>query len=82
MKSVELREKLHHYIENAEEKKLQAIFAMVQDEIKEYYNHWDDEEFITELHQREQAYLNGTSKTYTPGESASRAREAVKQQTS
>jgi len=78
MKSLELRQKLHHYIENAEEKKLQAIFTMVEDEIKEYYDHWNDEEFVNKLHKREQAYLNGASKTYTPGESALRAREAIK----
>jgi hypothetical protein len=80
MESVELRQKLHHYIENAEERKLQAIFTMVEDEINEYYNHWDDEDFVNELHEREQAYLNGTAKTYTASESASRAREAIKQQ--
>ena len=80
MESVELRQKLHHYIENAEEKKLQAIFTMVEDEINEYYNHWDDEDFVNELHQREQSYLNETAKTYSVSDSASRAREAIKQQ--
>jgi hypothetical protein len=78
MDNIELREKLHHYIENAEEKKLQAIFSMVEDEIKETYSFWDDEDFIAVLHEREQAYLNGTSKVYTVAESALRAREAIK----
>jgi hypothetical protein len=78
MESVELRQKLHHYIENAEEKKLQAIFTIFEDEINEYYDHWHNEEFFNELHEREQAYLSGTSKTYTASESASRAREAIK----
>ena len=80
MDTRELRQKLHHYIENAEEKKLQAIYSMVEDEIKEAYNHWDDEDFVTVLQEREQAYLNGTSKTYTVSESALSAREAIKQQ--
>lgn len=80
MDNTELRQKLHHYIENAKEKKLQAIFTMVEDEIKEAYNHWDDEDFVSELQEREQAYLKGTSKVYTAGESALRAREAIKQQ--
>ncbi len=39
MDTAELRQKLHHYIENAEEKKLQAIFSMVEVEIEEAYNH-------------------------------------------
>lgn len=61
-------------------KKLEAIFSMVKDEIKEAYNHWDDEDFMTVLQEREQAYLTGTSKFYTLSESALRAREAMKQQ--
>ena len=80
MDNTELRQKLHHYIENAKEKKLQAIFTMVEDEIKEAYNHWDDEGFIIALQEREQAYLKGTSKVYSVSESALRAREAIKQQ--
>ena len=80
MDTTELRQKLHHYIENAEEKKLQAIFSIVEVEIEEAYNHWDDEDFVAVLQEREQAYLSGTSTIYTAGESALRAREAIKQQ--
>lgn len=78
METAELKDKLHHYIENAKDEKLQAIFSMVKDEIASTYNHWDDENFIAELMERERSYLNGTSKTYTKEETASRAREAVK----
>ncbi|MCW3112905.1 MAG: hypothetical protein JWR18_1301 [Segetibacter sp.] len=46
MESVELRQKLHHYIENAEEKKLQAIFTIFEDETNEYYDHWHNEELL------------------------------------
>lgn len=80
MNTAELRQKLHHYIENAEEKKLKAMFSMVEDEIEEAYNHWEDEDFVTVLQEKEQAYLSGTTKIYTVSESAIRAREAIKQQ--
>ncbi len=80
MEAIELREKLHHYIENAGEKKLQAIFTMVEDEIKTSYNHWDNKDFVDEMMKREKSYLDGISKTYTIAESASRAREAIKNQ--
>lgn len=80
MDKAELRQKLHHYIENAEEKKLQAIFLMAEDKIEEVYNHWDDEHFVTVLQEGEQAYLSGTSKIYPVSESALRAREAIKHQ--
>lgn len=77
METIELRNKLHHYIKNAQEKKLQAIFTMIEDEIKETYNHWNDEDFVNKLQQKEQAYSTGKSKTYTANESAFRAYEAV-----
>ena len=80
MDTAELRQKLHHYIEIAEEKKLQAIFSMVETDIEEAYNYWDDEDFVAMLQEREQAYLSGTSKLYTLNESALRAREAIKRQ--
>ena len=79
METAELREKLHHYIENAQQNKLQAIFTMVEDEIEARRNHWDDENFIAELVKREQSFLNGTANTYTVSEAASRANKAINQ---
>ena len=76
--NIELRQKLHHYIENANEKKVKAIFTMVEEEIKETYAHWDNEQFIAELLRREQSHLNNTSKKFTRQQSASRARNALK----
>jgi len=78
MSTVDIRQKLHHYIETAQEKKVKAIFAMVEDEIEETYSHWQDEAFIAELQRRENAYLNGTAKTFSLEQSVARARRAVK----
>ncbi len=78
MNTVDIRQKLHHYIETAQEKKVKAIFAMVEDEIEETYSHWRDEEFVAELQRREKAYLNGTAKTFTLEQSVARAKQAVK----
>ena len=64
MKHLELKEKLHHFIEIAQEKKLKAIYSLVEDEIKSNYDNWDDAVFIAEISKREQAYLNNASKTY------------------
>ena len=78
MSTVEIRQKLHHYIETAQDKKLKAIYAMVEDEIEETYDHWKDEAFVAELQRREAAYLTGKSKTYSLEQSMARATQAVK----
>lgn len=78
MKTEQIKQKLHRYIEIADEKKLKAIYTMVEEEIEETSDLWNDEEFVTELEQREKKYLNGSSKTYSVEESVARAKQAVK----
>jgi len=77
MKTAELREKLHNYIETAQEKKLKAIYTMVEEEIDEINNFWEDEGFVSELERREKEYLNGTPKTYTLKETITGVNEAI-----
>lgn len=78
MKTVDIREKLHHYIETAQPKKVKAIYAMVEDEIAETYDYWKDGEFLAELKQREEDFRLGKSKSYTLEETLKKVREAVK----
>jgi hypothetical protein len=78
MSTADIRQKLHHYIETAQDKKVKAIFAMVEDEIEETYDHWNDEAFIAELKRRETAYLEGNAKVYTLEQTLSRAKQTIK----
>jgi hypothetical protein len=78
MKTVEIREKLHHYIETAQDKKVKAIYAMVEDEIQETYDYWNDDEFLTELRRRQESYISGEAKTYTLQETMSDIKQAIK----
>ena len=55
MTTEDIRQKLHHYIETAQDKKVKTIFAMVVDEIEETYDYWNDEKFVAELQRRENA---------------------------
>ena len=78
MKTVDIRQRLHHYIETAQDKKVKAIYAIVGDEIEETYDRWNDAAFVAELERRETAYLNGKAKTFTLEQSLSRAKQAIK----
>ena len=77
MKPAELREKLHNYIDTAREKKLQAIYTMVEEEIDELNSLWENDGFVAELERREKEYLNGTTKTYTTKDAMSAVTEAI-----
>jgi len=76
MKTSDIRQKLHQYIDTAQEEKVKVIFAMVE-EIEEADDHWQDEEFINELKKRETNYLTNTSKTYSLQQSVARAKKVV-----
>lgn len=78
MKTKELREKLHNYIETAHEKKLKAIYTMVEEEIDETSDFWEDEGFVAELERREKEYLSGVSKTYTLKETITGVNKVIK----
>jgi hypothetical protein len=60
-----IRERLHQYIEVADEQKLQAIYTLLEDEINWSYT----SEEIEMFHQRRENHLKGTSKSFTPDES-------------
>lgn len=67
-----LREKLHHYIDVADEQKLQAIYVLLEEEIDWHYSSGE----INLLHQRRENHLNGSSKSFTVEESL----KAIRQQ--
>ena len=60
-----IREKLQEYIKTADDKKIKAIFTLVESDIEEKYNWWEDEEFVAELDDRVKRYEEGTDKAFT-----------------
>ena len=78
MKSVELRQKLHHYIETAQEKKLKAIYTMVEDEIVEEYNHWSDADFVKEMNKRLNELEKGNTRSYAWDEVKKKAVKSIR----
>ena len=71
MDVLELREKLHEYIETADERHLAAIYTLVGDDatapadVREYDI---DEETIHMLHERQAEHKSGEAPSYTEEE--------------
>lgn len=74
MSSATIKEQLHNYLEIADDKKLKAIYTMVEDEIREFTVEYSDE-FKAELDRRVNHYLNG-GKMVTPAEMNKRLQRA------
>ena len=77
MTTTVIRKKLADYLKVADDKKVKAIYTMVQDEISTGENDWD-ENFIRELQSRSRSFKNGTAKTYSWEETKRAAIKKVK----
>jgi hypothetical protein len=73
MEQASLKQKLHRYIDVADEKKLQAIYTILEDEIEGEYFYTQDE--IKMFYDRRQKHLNGESKSYTVAETLNLVRQ-------
>ncbi len=75
MSTLAIRQKLHQYIETAHDKKIKAIFAIVEDEIEDANIIWTDE-FVSELQKRADDFENGR----VTGRTWQQVRRGVKKQ--
>ena len=65
-----IKEKLHQFIEMANEEKIKAIYTLLESEISSYYSEKDLQEF----HNRRTKHLNGETASYSAEESIQMAR--------
>jgi len=73
MTTAAIRERLYDYIRVADDKKIKAIYALVEDQIAPK-SHWsEDEEFVDELNDRVTRYEAGLD----PGFSIEQARSSL-----
>jgi len=63
MRTAQIRQQLHEYIDTAEDKKLKAIYTLLEDEIADEYELTAEQK--KELDRRYDDYQNGIGKTYT-----------------
>ena len=73
MEQASIKQKLHRYIDVADEKKLQAIYTILEDEIEGEYFYTEDE--IKMFYDRRQKHLNAESKSYTVAETLNLVRQ-------
>lgn len=64
-----LRERLHKYIDQADEQHLSAIYTLVENDLPVSDDVIIDESTMNILYERMENYEKGGSKTYTPEES-------------
>jgi hypothetical protein len=55
----EMRIKLHHYIEVADDKKVKAIYRLLETEIEGPIDFWKDKEFLNEMKSRIDDFESG-----------------------
>jgi hypothetical protein len=77
MTTTAIREKLADYLQIADDKKIKAIYTMVEDEINTRENDWD-EDFLKEMNDRSKSFKSGKAKSYTWEETKQAAIERVK----
>jgi hypothetical protein len=72
-----LKEKLHEYIDQADEKKVTAIYTLVENEIGEPGYVYDDEA-LNFLEERREEYIKSNAKGLTVEESMAHVKEELK----
>jgi hypothetical protein len=63
--SAAIRLKLYDFIRVADDKKIHAIYTLLENEIKETNEWWKDQLFVSELDRRFEALEDGTDKGFT-----------------
>ena len=65
MSNTAIRHKLYDYIRVADDKKLHAIYNLLENEIEQTNDWWKDKLFTKELDSRYQLLENGSDKGFT-----------------
>lgn len=77
MNTTAIRQQLHNYLEIAEDKKIKAIYTIIEEEIKQSAVEYTDE-FKAELDKRHADYKTGRAKMITAEESKKRIQKILK----
>lgn len=81
MDTASIRQQLHNYLEVADDRKVKAIYTMMENEIKESTFEYS-KELKADLDERYEAYKSGKEKLVTATESKKRINKILKQRKS
>jgi len=65
MNTSTIRQKLYEYIRVADDKKVKAIYTIIESEMSELYEWWNDKDLIAELDSRSADLKGGKDKGYS-----------------
>lgn len=77
MNTTTIRQQLHHFLEVATDKKINAIYTIFENDIQENDVDYSDE-LKNELDERQAAYKNGSAKVISAKESQERIQQKLK----
>jgi hypothetical protein len=79
MTTAVIRERLYDYIRVADDKKIEAIYTLLEDQIVPGYHWSEDEEFVAELDERVRRYEAGIDPAFSIEEAKSSLNEMKKE---
>ena len=65
MTAADIRDKLYDYIRVADDKKIKAIYMMLEDDISEETEWWNNPALVAELEKEYEAWDSGKDKGYS-----------------
>jgi hypothetical protein len=65
MNTAAIRDRLYDYIKVADDKKIKAIYMMLEDDIAEETEWWNNPAFVAELEKEYEAWDSGKDKGYS-----------------
>lgn len=79
MTTAAIRERLYDYIRDADDKKIEAIYTLLGDQVNETAHWSEDKVFVADLDERVKRYEEGTDQGYTWDELEASIAELKKQ---
>lgn len=80
MKIASIKEKLHNFVDTADEKQLADLYLFIENEFAEKYDWWEDKALVAEMDQRVKDFESGKTKGISWEEVKSKARLRLTEQ--